>query len=125
MKNNRRRDVLFKRYYLYNELRSCGFSLMDIGRYFNKNHTTILNGLRVHEDLLAYNDKNYIAETCMLQAYLDGSELPDISKVFKSRKDYDIREDILKAHNMATFKRVQRRIKMGFYEEITNDEQPI
>jgi len=123
LNKSRRRDVLYKRYYLYNELRICGLSLSDIGRYFDKNHATILHGLRVHKDLTSYRDADYIAETCALQSYLDGAELPDISKVFKTQKDYDIKTDILKAHNMAAFKRIQRRIKMGFYEEILEDEQ--
>jgi uncharacterized C2H2 Zn-finger protein len=114
---SRRRDVLFKRYYLYNELRTCGLSLSEIGRVFDKNHATILHGLRVHKDLTSYRDTDYLAETCALQAYLDGAELPDISKVFKTQKDYDLKVDILKAHNMVSFKRIQRRIKMGFYEE--------
>lgn len=114
---SRRRDVLFKRYYLYNELRTCGLSLSEIGRVFNKNHATILHGLRVHKDLTSYRDTDYLAETCALQAYLDGAELPDISKVFKTQKDYDIKTDILKANNMVSFKRIQRRVKMGFYEE--------
>jgi len=114
---SRRRDVLFKRYYLYNELRTCGLSLSEIGRVFDKNHATILHGLRVHKDLTSYRDTDYLAETCALQAYLDGAELPDISKVFKTQKDYDIKTDILKANNMVSFKRIQRRVKMGFYEE--------
>lgn len=120
---SRRRDVLFKRYYLYNELRTCGLSLSEIGRVFNKNHATILHGLRVHKDLTSYRDVDYVAETCALQAYLDGAELPDVSKVFKTQKDYDLKTDILKAHNLASFKRVQRRIKMGFYEENLKDKQ--
>ena len=123
LNKSRRRDVLFKRYYLYNELRTCGLSLSEIGRVFNKNHATILHGLRVHKDLTSYRDVDYVAETCALQAYLDGAELPDVSKVFKTQKDYDLKTDILKAHNLASFKRVQRRIKMGFYEEILQDKQ--
>jgi len=119
----RKRDVLFKRYYVYNELRECGFSLSQIGCLFNKHHATILHGLRIHKDLTSYRDVDYVAETCALQAYLDGAELPDVSKVFKTQKDYDLKTDILKAHNLASFKRVQRRIKMGFYEEILQDKQ--
>ena len=117
LKNKSRiRDVLFKRYYLYNELRELGFSLSQIGSFFGKNHATILHGLRVHKDLSSYRDADYLAETCALEAYLNGSELPDINKIFKTQKDYDIKTDILKAHNLASFKRIQRRVKMGFYE---------
>ena len=113
---SRRRDVLFKRYYLYNEFRKCGLSLSQIGRVFDKNHATILHGLRVHKDLTSYRDADYTAETCVIDAYLNGSELPDINNIFKTRKDYDIKTDVLKAHNLASFKRIQRRVKMGFYE---------
>jgi hypothetical protein len=119
----RKRDVLFKRYYVYNELRECGFSLSQIGRLFNKHHATILHGLRIHKDLTSYRDADYTAETCAIEAYLNGSELPDVNNIFKTQKDYDLKTDILKAHNLASFKRVQRRIKMGFYEEILQDKQ--
>ncbi len=84
----RKRDVLFKRYYVYNELRECGFSLSQIGRLFNKHHATILHGLRIHKDLTSYRDADYTAETCVIEAYLNGSELPDVNNIFKTQKDY-------------------------------------
>lgn len=113
----RRRDVLFKRYYIYNELRNYGLSLSMIGEIFGKNHATILHGLRVHKDMLSYRDVDYVAETCAIQADLDGLEFPNISKVFKRDRYYDLKEDLLEAKNFITFKRIQRRLKMGFYEK--------
>ena len=113
----RRRDVLFKRYFIYNELRNYGLSLSMIGEIFGKNHATVLHGLRVHKDMLSYRDVDYIAETCAIQAELDGLEFPNISKVFKRDRYYDLKEDILNANTFLLFKRIQRRVKMGFYEK--------
>jgi hypothetical protein len=113
----RRRDVLFKRYFVYNELRNHGLSLTMIGEIFGKNHATVLHGLRVHKDMLSYRDADYVAETCAIQAELNDLEFPNISKVFKRDKYYDLKEDLLEAKNYNTFKRIQRRVKMGFYEK--------
>lgn len=113
----RRRDVLFKRYFVYNELRNYGLSLSMIGEIFGKNHATVLHGLRVHKDMLSYRDVDYVAETCAIQAELDGLEFPNVSGVFKRDRYYDMKEDILNANTFLMFKRIQRRVKMGFYEK--------
>ena len=113
----RRRDVLFKRYFIYNELRVCGLSLTMIGEIFGKNHATVLNGLRIHKDMLSYRDADYASETAAIQAELEGLEFAWISSPFKRDRYYDLKEDILQAKNFITFKRIQRRVKMGFYEK--------
>ena len=118
LKNNtRKRDVLFKRYFVYNELRNYGLSLSMIGEIFGKNHATILNGLRVHKDMLSYRDSDYTAETYAMQAELDGLDFPNVSGVFKRDRYYDLKQDLLEARHFYTFKRIQRRVKMGFYEK--------
>lgn len=115
--NTRRRDVLFKRYFIFNELRVYGLSLSMIGEIFGKNHATVLNGLRVHKDMLSYRDADYASETAAIQAELAGLEFAWISSPFKRDRYYDLKEDILQAKNFITFKRIQRRVKMGFYEK--------
>lgn len=113
----RRRDVLFKRYFIFNELRTYGLSLTMIGEIFGKNHATVLHGLRVHKDMLSYRDADYVSETACIQADLEGLEFAWISTPFKRDRYYDLKEDILEAKNYSTFKRIQRRVKMGFYEK--------
>jgi len=117
--NTRRRDVLFKRYYMFHELRNLGYSLSQIGEVFGKNHATILNGLRAHNDLVHFKNVDYIAETQILSEALEGSFIP---KLFRPRNNYNIFEDILKAQSMVEFKRIKRRIKMGIYEEISPED---
>lgn len=113
----RRRDVIFKRYFIYNELRNYGMSLTMIGEIFEKNHATILHGLRVHKDMLSYRDVDYIAETSAIQTQLEGLDFPNAGNFFRRNRYYDLREDLLAAKNFVQFKRIQRRLKMGFYEK--------
>ena len=96
LKNNtRKRDVLFKRYFVYNELRIYGLSLSMIGEIFGKNHATVLNGLRVHKDMLSYRDADYVSETAVIQSELEGLEFAWISAPFKRDRYYDLKEDLL------------------------------
>ncbi len=119
----RRREVLFKRYYLFNELREAGLNLMQIGEIFSKNHATIIHGLRVHKELLSYKDADYVAETKCLADYLGEAKFLYNSTFFKRPKEYDLRQDVLDASNYKQFKRIQRRVKMGFYEKNLQDKQ--
>lgn len=117
----RRRDVLFKRYYLFNELREAGLNLMQIGEIFGKNHATIIHGLRVHKELLSYKDADYVAETKIISESLGDSKFLNDLKLYKRKKVYDLRQDVLNSTNFVQVKRIQRRIKLGYYEK-NNDE---
>jgi hypothetical protein len=98
---------------------------MQIGEIFSKNHATIIHGLRVHKELLSYKDADYVAETKCLADYLGEAKFLYNSTFFKRPKEYDLRQDVLDASNYKQFKRVQRRIKMGFYEKKEEPTQPL
>jgi hypothetical protein len=113
----RRREVLFKRYYLFNELREAGLNLMQIAEIFGKNHATIINGLRVHKELLSYKDSDYVSETKIISEYLGDSKFLNDLNLYKRKKVYDLRQDVLNSTNFQHVKRIQRRIKLGYYEK--------
>jgi len=94
---SRKRSVIYKRYYLYNELRQYGMTFMDIGLMFDRDHSTIQHGVRVHNDMLSYKDPNYIFETKPVADYLGESKFLEEMKLYKRQKTYD-------------------RIKFGYYE---------
>jgi hypothetical protein len=53
----RRREVTYRRFYLYNLLRKKHkLGLKEIGRMFNQNHATVVNGLNVHTDYWLNDD---------------------------------------------------------------------
>jgi hypothetical protein len=60
---SRRRDILYRRYYLMNFLREkTDLSLPAIGFIFGKGHASIINALKMVKDLEIYDDyKEYTA----------------------------------------------------------------
>lgn len=53
----RKREFVYRRYYLYHYLYVMhGFQLVDIGKLFDRDHSTVINGLRMYEDLKNYRD---------------------------------------------------------------------
>jgi hypothetical protein len=55
----RNRELVYKRYYLFSELRK-ELTLEAIARMFEMNHSTVLYGLKQHEMFMKMNDRIYI-----------------------------------------------------------------
>ena len=109
---NRSRDYLYRRYYLYNELRKIDYTLTEIGNMFGgKHHATILHGLRQHDDLHRFGYEDYKIATRRIDEVLHGSTLPYYDD------EPDLIKDVLKAKTYSQFKKIQRHIKLGKYEK--------
>jgi hypothetical protein len=109
---NRSRDYLYRRYYLYNELRKIDYTLTEIGNMFGgKHHATILHGLRQHEDLHRFGYEDYKIATRRIDEVLYGATLPYYDD------SPDLVKDVLKAKTYTQFKKIQRHIKLGKYEK--------
>jgi hypothetical protein len=54
---SRKEELVYKRFvfwnYLYNKL---GMTLEDVGKEFNRNHSSVIYGIRKYNDLIIYND---------------------------------------------------------------------
>jgi hypothetical protein len=111
----RDRGLIYKRAYLYHELRTSGFSLSQIGEIFGKHHATIIHGLRTHKDLTGYGDEDYKHEIYQLKEQLEGSVIiyPN-----EKRQVRDLKTDIIEAKTIRDFKRIRRRVKLGVYEKL-------
>ncbi len=57
---SRYRTFLDRRSYLYAMLNKNGMSLVEIGRLFNKNHATIINGIKKHHAYTRFKDELYL-----------------------------------------------------------------
>ncbi len=55
----RKQDLVYKRYYLFSELRK-ELTLEAIASMFNLNHSTIIHGLNQHDKYMKMNDRIYI-----------------------------------------------------------------
>jgi hypothetical protein len=108
---NRSRDYLYRRYYLYNELRKMNYTLTEIGNMFGgKHYSTIIHGIRQHEDLHRFGYEDYKISTKKIDDVLHGATLPYYDD------SPDLIKDVLKARTYSQFKKIQRHIKLGKYE---------
>jgi hypothetical protein len=54
---NRRRDLVYRRIYLFKYLKQMeGLSLVEIGKLFNRDHSTVIHGLKAFENAKLYDD---------------------------------------------------------------------
>jgi hypothetical protein len=112
---NRSRNYIYKRSYLYHELRKLDFTLEDIGEMFGGRHyATVLHGIRQHEDLHRLGYADYSLATKQLRDFLDGAKIP-----YYSIDKPDLKKDVLNIKTFAQLKRIQRHLKLGKYDEPT------
>jgi hypothetical protein len=113
----RKRELVYKRYYIYNELREAGLNLMQTAEVFGKNHASIFHGLRMHSDMVRFRDAVYASETKCVADYLGDSKFMHSAGTYRRKKEYNLEQDILEAKWLEEFLRIKRRVKLGIYEK--------
>ena len=56
---NRKQVKCYQRYFLYKYLREKGVKLDEIGKLFNRGHDTVIHGIKVYNDLIDTNNKEF------------------------------------------------------------------
>jgi hypothetical protein len=106
----RDRDLVYKRAYIYSELRKLGMNLSDIGRLLEKHHATIINGLKV-DNQFQNCDKIYDDIIAPIKNYLYPSDAPvELPK-------YSIFDDVIKCNNTTDLRIIKMRIENDQYRE--------
>jgi hypothetical protein len=95
---------IYRRAYLYHVLNRLNYTLNHIGKLFDRNHATILHGLRVHESLYFAKDKLYL----MYMDELDSMLIYDYEKIH-------LYQDVMKCRNMKELKIIKERIERNYY----------
>lgn len=101
---NRKQDLVYRRAYLYYCLRKCGYTYQHIAMMFDKNHASIINGIKVHKQLTESKDKYYKFFVDDLNQMLQYSEIKP-----------NIFEDIMQARTVLQLNAIQERIKANLY----------
>ena len=101
---NRKREIVYRKIYLFRKLREDGHTLKGIGKLFNMNHATILHGLRTYQNLTDVNDKCFKQDTEYYRLLLS-LEHPEL----------DLRKEIKEAKNLKDLRKIQLRIRNNFY----------
>jgi hypothetical protein len=109
---DRYRDMIYKRSYLYAILRDEGWHLSKIGRLFKRNHATVINALKIHDQFFG-NDKLYDRT---IRQYVN--ELGKFSIQIDEDKP-TIFQDIINCHNTTALAIIKQKIKDGYYDKVT------
>ena len=108
---SRQRDRIYKRSYLYAILREEGWNLSQIGRLFNRNHATVINGLKSYDN---YYGKDKIYDRYV--KHYDSIFKPSIEEVMVSKDA--IFQDIMNCYNTTELRFIKERIVAGWYESV-------
>jgi hypothetical protein len=105
---SRQRDLVYKRDYIFSELFKLKFNLCEIGRMLDKDHVTVMHGLKVNSQFQNY-DKIYDDAIAPIKDYLyPPVQLPK----------YSIFEDVMNCNNTTDLRIIKERIENDQYREI-------
>ncbi len=84
--SSRKRENVYRRFFLYNELRSMSEfkSLKWIGKLFNRDHSSVVHGLSVHDILTEIKDPMYNQIKTEMNSAL-GHKRIDKNKILRDR----------------------------------------
>jgi hypothetical protein len=103
----RNRDLIYKRAFIYSELRKLNYKLSDISVMLDKHHATIINGLKV-DSQFQNCDKLYDKAIAHIKEYLyPPIDLPK----------YSIYQDVINCNNTTDLRIIKERITNNQYLE--------
>jgi hypothetical protein len=103
---NRARVLVYIRSIMYTQLRNDKWTLAQIGKLFNKNHATILHGLRCYTLNIKYKDFQELNTRIEQELNLAICDIEPESKLQLT----DIEIDILDANNIHQFWEVKNKL---------------
>ena len=100
--------LINKRMYMFTIMRKHGMNFEKIGSFFNRNHATIIHGIKRYKDLTKYEDE-------MLK--IDTEEYEQVfGKIPVPKKTYNLEKDVRKATTIQDLDIIKRRIDNNLYE---------
>jgi hypothetical protein len=106
----RHRELVYKRNYIYSELYKLNINLTQIGKMLDKDHVTVMHGLKVDKQFQNF-DKIYNDIIAPIKEYLYPPN--EIHK-------YSIFEDVIKCNNTTDLRIIKERIANNQYLERDN-----
>ena len=104
---DRYRPLVYKRFYFYNLLRLQGMTYQEIAGIFNKDHASVLHGIKTHKMFTEMNDSIYLEHTEMERIRFE-----------QLAPDYDLIHDIRTCYNMDMLKKIKFRLRNNLYKHL-------
>ena len=111
--NSRYRSYLDKRSFIYAMLHKDGFSLVEIGKIFKKNHATIINGIKKHNDYKQIKDELYEYNVREYKAMFYEPKRKNVDVIEKDENLYNgtqLIQDILECKNTTDLLIIKNKI---------------
>lgn len=100
----RKQEYIYKRYFIFYYLRKIGYSYSKIGRIFEKDHATILHGVKMHKLYNKLRDKVYMENIVDVK-----NELGDVKYI------PNLRKDVMRCDTVEKLEKIKRRIQENYY----------
>ena len=103
---SRKESLVYKRFIFWNYLRKMGMTLDDIGKLFNRLHSSIIYGIRKYDDLIMYDDFKRLAKSFE-------DELDSVLSVVNEEAIANLTEvelDIMNANNVHELWAVKKKL---------------
>jgi hypothetical protein len=103
-RRDRHQSIIYKRYFLYYQLQKAKLSLSHIGLLFNKDHATVIHGIKMHKRFTKMKDSIYLHH---IQCVID-----DLNHIPQTR---NLRDDILNCESMDKLLIIKQNIERNLY----------
>jgi hypothetical protein len=99
---NRQQQFHYRRIFLYSLLRKHGVNLSNSGRIFNRNHSTIINGLKIYDQ---------IRKDPVFLAYIESYHREFSEFYHVNTKTWNLEEEVLSCNSYWEMCKLQELIK--------------
>jgi len=113
-KRCRKKQHIYKKCFLMNQLRKEELTFNEIGSYFNQHHASVIHNINTHKNLLEYNKDEYLD---VIREYM--VFLIDSKYIHKPR---NIIDDVNNCTSLYKLLRVKRWIAEGRYKKLNEIE---
>jgi len=103
-RKDRKQATIYKRYFLYSKLHAARLSLTHIGVLFDKDHATVIHGLKMHKLFTSQNDPIY-------KHYIQ----PIIDELKFTPEPRDLKREILECNSLDELFIIKRNIERNLY----------
>lgn len=103
--SGRQRELVYKKMYLSSLLRKNGYTLARIGKLFNKEHSTVMYWIKIHDNFIETKDKLY-------KDYIK-AEVNLFEPSVEVKRD--LVQDVLECNNTTQLSMIKNRILKGEY----------
>lgn len=101
-------EKVSKRFYLYHILRRNGMTLTVISKLFEKNHASVIHGIKVYKNRVEINDRQMIGHLEEYRQIIEGIEV----------KYHNLSEDIKSAKTLEDLNTIKRRAELNLYPQL-------